>query len=168
MGWLEAGLREALAVVAPRAPGLVSEVAAAPLSQELRRLTFQWEDNRVIMAPVPLIAPPDPESPALPSQDIKNVAGRVVIFLQPLDVRDFAAPVAEIYVFGQGRWGSAGLGPSIGVQALEEPFVSAFALTFLEQLTHYLTRQHRPLGDMAFDFAAQVVSEPIGFGEKRS
>lgn len=159
--WLKAGLSEALAAVEEYSRSCSKGVDAALLDERLERLSFEWGGQGVIVAPVPFVASPYPGSPALPLlQD--QPAGRAVIFLQP-DVRYASAwPISEVYVFPQGEWCAGGIGVMIDGR-LEENEVCTFAVTLLDQLTRNLPREHRPIADTAFDFAAGAIRQPIGF-----
>jgi hypothetical protein len=163
MVWFREGIHEALAV-STQLSGAAPEVVVSSMPADLLRFVFTWEDNRVIVAPVPIVAPPDRASRALPTPDIQEPAGRVLVFIQHVSIHDSASAIAEIYVFGQRTWCAAGLGHPVGMTKLEKTEVSDYAVTLLEQLTHSLARQHRPLDATEFDFASSSVREPIGFG----
>jgi hypothetical protein len=133
------------------------------LPDGLKSFSFEWNGARIIISPVTIAAFPEPDLKTGGVKLAEELAGRIVIFHQPINDRAVGSPIGELYVLPNSEWRAFGvLGPVLG-DSFDEHELGNFSLSLLENLIHNFKLYHRTRQDTKFDPNSQGVKDPLGF-----
>lgn len=134
------------------------------LSKGLQSFSFELEEMRVIISPVPTAALPNPNF-VVASRRLEQIPhGRVVIFHQYADEEFEGLAVGEIYIAPDGGWCTTGIvGPDIQ-SSFDKTNLEPFALSLIESLVHRVEVSHKSMDDTHFDVANQSFKNPVQIG----
>jgi len=139
--------------------GIARNVKIQEQTKGTKSLSFEWDNTKIILSPTPRAAfPSSTFRVPLP----KELAGRVVVFYQPMGRPDNADPIGELYVFPNGSWCAYGIFGLHKDDSFDQTKLGSLAFELLKSLSA-ITSEHRTLKESKFDPTTQSQINPIGF-----
>jgi len=134
------------------------------LSKGLQSFSFELEEMRVVISPVPTAALPNPDFVVAARRLEQIPHGRVVIFQQYADEKFEALTIGEIYIAPDGEWCTTGIvGPGIE-SSFDKTNLEPFAISLVEALVHRVKVTHMSIDDTHLDAANQSFKNPVKVG----